>query len=262
MSAKLKRKKRNDGGSVLMEFLIVAPLYLLLFGGLMLISEILFARMNLWNHDRMLAWIADDRRHTNTEVLDRVVDIIKTSFELPDIHINEAGETVIKTDHYDFENENINDDEWAAASKNDSQAQTQYIQSNYWCRMYNSQIPLKMNTIPASIRGPMAVVGIFSGDSDSPIPVIDFYREGSIHLDQRNLDRHYVVHRYAYNLADSNAHDRDATGSDLYQGVVWNIIGEPWIRNEETTMQNITQPQQNNQGDFSYQRFFLSAWSE
>lgn len=257
----LRQNNRTDKGSVLMEFLIVAPLYLLLFGGLMLTGELLLARLNLWNHDRLLAWTADDRHFSTLTGIEihRVIALIKASFYWPDIYIDESGNSVIKSDHFGFENENILADEWVTASVNDETAAEQYVLSNFWGKMYNSQIPLKLNTIPASIRGPMSLIGILSGENTSFVTHVDFY-QGGTHTKDRSHDRHYVVHRYLYDKVDQAVHDRKAEATDLLnRGILWNIVEEPWIKNTKSAVQGVIPP---DDYDFAYERTFLSEWSE
>ena len=42
----------RDGGSVMMEFIIVLPIYLCLFGGLFMTGEVLLAREKLWGYSQ------------------------------------------------------------------------------------------------------------------------------------------------------------------------------------------------------------------
>ncbi|MBQ9366908.1 MAG: hypothetical protein IJT83_03935, partial [Victivallales bacterium] len=48
-------------GSVMLEFILVLPLYLLLFGGTFLTFELTLARIYLQEANRNLAWLAEDR---------------------------------------------------------------------------------------------------------------------------------------------------------------------------------------------------------
>ncbi len=52
---------KSERGSVLMEFCLMMPIWLLLFGGTFLIFDITMAKMHLQESNRNLAWIQNDR---------------------------------------------------------------------------------------------------------------------------------------------------------------------------------------------------------
>lgn len=69
---------REDNGSVMLEFCLVLPIYLLLFGGTFLMFDVTMGRLHLQEANRNLAWLQNDRYDLETlinqELYKRVVD--------------------------------------------------------------------------------------------------------------------------------------------------------------------------------------------
>ena len=55
------RKNQSERGSVMLEFCLVLPIYLLLFGGTFLLFDLSMARLHLQEANRNLAWLQNDR---------------------------------------------------------------------------------------------------------------------------------------------------------------------------------------------------------
>lgn len=74
----IKRYLSEESGSVMLEFCLVLPIYLLLFGGTFLMFDITMGRLHLQEANRNLAWIQNDRHASatliNQELYKRVVD--------------------------------------------------------------------------------------------------------------------------------------------------------------------------------------------
>lgn len=73
----LKQLLQTEKGSVMLEFCLVLPIYLLIFGGTFLIFDISMGKLHLQESNRNLAWLQDDRynnsdRLINTELYKRV----------------------------------------------------------------------------------------------------------------------------------------------------------------------------------------------
>ncbi len=57
----IKRFLKEEKGSVMLEFCLVLPIYLLLFGGTFLMFDIMMGRVHLQEANRNIAWLQDDR---------------------------------------------------------------------------------------------------------------------------------------------------------------------------------------------------------
>lgn len=58
---------KEECGSVMLEFCLVLPIYLLLFGGTFLTFDITMGRLHLQEANRNLAWLQNDRYDTDSE---------------------------------------------------------------------------------------------------------------------------------------------------------------------------------------------------
>lgn len=58
---------KEECGSVMLEFCLVLPIYLLLFGGTFLTFDITMGRLHLQEANRNLAWLQNDRYNTDSE---------------------------------------------------------------------------------------------------------------------------------------------------------------------------------------------------
>lgn len=60
----------DHSGSVMLEFILVLPIYLLLIGGTMLTFELMMAKLHLQEANRNLAWVAGDRFFEGSAMLE------------------------------------------------------------------------------------------------------------------------------------------------------------------------------------------------
>ena len=64
---KIKRYWKEECGSVMLEFCLVLPIYLLLFGGTFLTFDITMGKLHLQEANRNLTWLQNDRYDTDSE---------------------------------------------------------------------------------------------------------------------------------------------------------------------------------------------------
>ena len=60
-AAILFKELKSERGSVLMEFCLMLPIWLLIFGGTFMVFDVSMARLHLQEANRNLAWLQDDR---------------------------------------------------------------------------------------------------------------------------------------------------------------------------------------------------------
>lgn len=209
-NAKVRRRPIGDRGSVMMEFIIVLPIYLCLFGGLFLTGELLLARENLWGNDRMLAWLC------GFDAGDDLADSAMARFNI----LKDDGESGWEFNEDDPERGKL---KWAGMLDPGTQS---YMISNHYLAMYSSHMSLSMKKLPAWIRGPLSVVSIFSSGSAEP------WESFTINFDQMNYALHDNARHYLFkrNLqSDANGDfDRSADPQKLMNGIVWNVAGDSW----------------------------------
>ncbi len=85
----MKRYWKDEKGSVMLEFCLVLPIYLLLFGGTFLMFDITMGRLHLQEANRNLAWIQNDRYDSGTlinqELYKRSVDYFEARNRLENL---------------------------------------------------------------------------------------------------------------------------------------------------------------------------------
>ena len=59
----MRNFRKSERGSVMLEFCLVLPIYLLIFGGTFLLFDLSMARLHLQEANRNIAWIQDDRHN-------------------------------------------------------------------------------------------------------------------------------------------------------------------------------------------------------
>ena len=57
----IQKIQKEQKGSVMLEFILVLPIYLFLIGGTLLLLDIMLGKVYLQESNRNLAWIQDDR---------------------------------------------------------------------------------------------------------------------------------------------------------------------------------------------------------
>lgn len=75
-----KHLLHSEKGSVMLEFCLVLPIYLLIFGGTFLIFDISMGKLHLQESNRNLAWIQDDRYNNSDKLINKELYKRATSF--------------------------------------------------------------------------------------------------------------------------------------------------------------------------------------
>lgn len=76
----LKYLRSSEKGSVMMEFCLVLPIYLLVFGGTFLIFDISMGKLHLQESNRNLAWLQDDRYNNSDKLINKELYKRATAF--------------------------------------------------------------------------------------------------------------------------------------------------------------------------------------
>lgn len=76
----LKNLLQSEKGSVMLEFCLVLPIYLLIFGGTFLIFDISMGKLHLQESNRNLAWLQDDRYNDSDKLINKELYTRVTAF--------------------------------------------------------------------------------------------------------------------------------------------------------------------------------------
>ena len=196
-----------DGGSVLVEFLLVAPLYLLLFGGLMLTNDL--ARLK-----------------NKAAVLDAYVTIGRThrlcgrSASAVDRHVKELFASFLPgavSSPYAFGEKTEGTDGKAVANK--------------WQALYGGRIDVEYK-MPTLFLEMMAVRRILFGSKDEskPMTMFRFYADPkSGEFPDDHEARFFQVQRFWEPGGDHDV-DRTAKGESLVgDGILGNVLADGWL---------------------------------
>ncbi len=193
-----------DGGSVLVEFLLVAPLYLLLFGGLMLTNDL--ARLK-----------------NKAAVLDAYVTIGRThrlcgrSASAVDRHVKELFASFLP---------GAASSPYAFGEKTEGKAV-----ANKWGALYGGRIDVEYK-MPTLFLEMMAVRRIVFGSKDEPKPmtVFRFYADPKTgEFPDDHEARFLQVQRFWEPGGDHDV-DRAAKGKSLVgDGIVGNVVADGWL---------------------------------
>lgn len=220
----------DKSASVLMEAVLVMPLYLLLFGGMMLCGDIAIGGGKLLSANRFLAWTAKDKITNDTRDND-ILHYAKSFFS---------------------------DETWQYDSQKTENGYALYYESssgdrvsNWWSRLLSASIPIELQKIPTLYKGMIAMNEIMlHGSIDAPLSGQKFS------LSKKNQFSHYVL-KTGDILTNPN-YTRDLPGQQLAQSMRWlDIAHDTWISKETTRMGTIN-PTNNTSAaeDDDYIRYF------
>ncbi len=183
----MKHFCKSSKGSVMLEFVIVLPLYLLLFGGTFLTFENSLARIHLLESNRNLAWLAEDRYNVDNRIQKRLLKEVRRYYDNRNAIENRIAITA--GDLYGFGDQEGSWGTRIAAFKDGGGAAevsievdpdhgasnilTKWLPQNRWCSLYSGNMELKMKHISAAYIGAIATSDIFHGNDD---PTRKFYK--------------------------------------------------------------------------------------
>ncbi len=251
--------KSAESGSILLEFILAAPLYLCLWGGLLLISDLLLSKAQLWNSDRMLVHLAGDRFQSidyDATVADpagrfqrllpdlTAIGAAECQTRLADIRAADQALVAYVKELFPgkspaFSSAAIAESEWVGLQSGDASGGGGLSYQNIWCALYSSQMQLSLG-MPDALVGVLTFPYLLTGEK-SPFSGMrwDFYTGGTGMMN-RDLDRAYVLRRLPECLLDASGNTvsveplRRGTDAEklMSDEVVWAIIGDNWIHDE------------------------------
>lgn len=194
-----------------MEFVLVAPLYFILLGGLFIVGDLTMNNVRRHMGDHFVTWVGGSRfcpvDENGYRTSEKVQSILKPLY---DLSIGGAVDGVgFKVD---CEDKASGDDEL-----------------NYFMRFYMGRVRKLPVAMPDWARGMLSMEESLSGKD-----VVDEY--ATVTLEQKNYFRSYSFHRLALSgidggdpVVDQNSRSRLVPASSLVQsGYLGNVIAEGW----------------------------------
>ena len=209
-------------GSVLMEFVVVAPLYFALLGGTFFVGELMLNRIRLQVGDHAGTWMAGTRLMDRSGGGDAISSLMQ-NWLFHDTH-EVAGAITVEPDSDKLNN---------------------------FMSMYCGGIKRLSISVPNWMRGMLFMHQAFSGGDMEDLKekrTYDFFSGEDFH-------RSYSFHR---NPAWPDTHDRSASALDLVNaGILQNVLGDSWIVAESDVQQT-----SGSSGGGGCVNRALSGWSE
>lgn len=219
-------------GSVILEFVLMMPVLLLLFGGTLLTYEIFVGKLRLQEANRNHAWLAGDRYGVSG---DDINNLVKSYF----LDRNKR-ERAVDPSGGDF---------WTSfggGSHNVSRKQFgdgHYVGETPWSRLVVGNMVVKMDKVSAAYIGAIAASSVLQGNGEDDNKAL--YRakydisytpdpgdDGDLSGDSFSPES-YVLRRFPRN--DKNE-DEAKYRHDRYVEDIWRISLEPWPKMETTDM--------------------------
>lgn len=209
---KIHHRLFDNKGSVLMEFILVAPVYFALLGGLFTIGELLLLNNRITVADRNMGYIIPYLEGTSSDVQGKILKVI----------INLTGKNVAEYKEADL-GYTKQSPSFTFKKVNNSAS---VVTETDWGTMYATALTVKGVELPSFINGMMAVISVLSGDD---VKNEDFvYSLGE--LQEKQLGRHYVLGRkssVAYRNVNSNKMLETALKLSME-----NVLGNPVVNSE------------------------------
>ena len=207
--SKTHRLIRENKGSVLMEFILVAPVYFALLGGLFTVGELLLLNNRITVADRNMGYIIPYLSENSPETQGKMLKVM----------INLTGKNVTEYKEADL-GYTKQSPSFTFKKVNNSAS---VITETKWGTMYATALTVNGVELPSFINGMLAVISVLSGDD---VKNEDFvYSLGE--LQEEQLGRHYVLGRR------SNVTYRNVGATKMLETALKlsmeNILGNPVI---------------------------------
>ena len=207
MKAAIWNRVKCEGGSVLTEFLLVAPMYLVLFGGLLLSHDMLRVKNKILMLDEFVTVTGTHRllRDSGAEITKQVTktwgDFMPKSVSTP---------LMIANQYESSEGKHL---------------------ANNWNAVYAGRVDVEYK-VPENVHALLSIQRIVFGDKDTPPAPTSFKffadaKTGQF-PDEREC-RFHVIQRH-WTPGGKMEYDRSAEASKLISnGVMSNVLKDPWL---------------------------------
>ena len=219
-------------GSVILEFILMMPVLLLLFGGTLLTFEVIVGKLHVQEANRNLAWLGADRYLGGSASIEAKIREYFTDRNRREKAIDSAGGNLWKVSDGGTYN--------VVTKKFEDKV---YIGNTPWAGMMAGNIVIKTEKVSAAYMGAIAVSSVLQANSEDDAKAL--YRasydisyaedpgkdNGTIASDSF-LPEAYVLMRSRNAKGEDEAEYR----TDNYTNDVWKISLQAWAKNEEQNM--------------------------
>jgi len=199
-------KERAARGSVLMEFVVVAPLYLVLLGGMFILGELMLERIRMHIGDRYVVWMGGSR-FCPTKVVDgkKEVDDEWLGKSLRPLFARSIGGDAA----VDFQVDRGDDDS---------------VQINGFMSLYMGGVTNMTVSLPGWATGMMSATSASGGENDNATSAEYSERQYNV-----NYFRTYVF------LRDEAAErlSKDVDAAEMISGRLSDAVSDRWINNSK-----------------------------
>lgn len=213
-------RSKSERGSVLMEFVIVAPLYFLLLGGLFMIGGLMLNRIRMHVGDHLVTWVGGSR-FCPTDSDSSAGEIERSSEKVKELTAQLFGVPIggMSLDDEGFEVRLTDDDQEKV---------------NDFMGLYFGGITRLPVNIPAWIRGMMGMQGTMTRDGNSEWLLMDTAEYGC------GYERSYSFHRMFVDFdskggSSGNYRSKFISAADVAtRGYLESVLNETWIGGGES----------------------------
>ena len=207
--SKIHHRFFDNRGSVLMEFILVAPVYFALWGGLFTVGELLLLNNRITVADRNMGYIIPYLENQSSDTQGKILKVM----------INLTGKNVAEYEEADL-GYTKQSPAFTFKKVNNSAS---VVTETAWGTMYATALTVNGVELPSFINGMLAVISVLSGDD---VKNEDFvYSLGE--LQEEQLGRHYVLGRR------SNVTYRNVGATKMLETALKlsmeNVLGNPVI---------------------------------
>lgn len=217
------KSRSTARGSVLMEFIIVAPLYFLLLGGMFIVGDAALARIRIHLADHLVTWLGGDRRFTKFNDSSEALRLAKKAVATVFSRTMSADAPTFFVDRSKGKHKNVND----------------------FCALYMGMVDSLELPIPNWISGAFDMYRVMSKEEKWWNPngeEYDLAGGKSTGFDFRDYEKNenyraYAFHRLWLDGVDDEQGGRNSSsraksisaGELVMDGHLVKTLNEPWI---------------------------------
>lgn len=195
-------------GSVLMEFVLVAPLYFALLGGLFIVGGLLVNRMRMHMSDHLVTWIGASRLCPGS--VDSQTGEKQKDSQIVQSLVNQLFDRAVGGIEPDKESFVV---KWDDSNE---------LRVNGFMGFYYGGITKLPVSVPSWIRGMLGMQGAVTGDGTSEW----------FNMETAEFDCGYF-RSYSFHRLSSTSRSRETRGIDIASGgVLESVLNEIWIGSE------------------------------
>ena len=184
----LKHFLQNEKGSVMLEFCLVLPIYLLIFGGTFLIFDITMGKLHLAESNRNLAWICDDRYNDSKNLINKELyrratafydnrNALEKQWEPAENFWSFSSQDPDKLANSEADDENFDRYKWADGIGKFKDDSVSLDAKNDFLKLYSGNMGLRMDKVSAVYIGAVAVSSvIFPVEDQSGNETVPLYK--------------------------------------------------------------------------------------